>query len=112
MRSRRRSGSGCSDGLQLACRQYPKRKRAGRQPAEIDVAVGHALSEQLPDRFPMTVAAKKKPNHSDSVVALTDVSIVIHKVDPEELRLLVHCPKHHSEDARKALHTSPRSGRG
>ncbi|WP_108522815.1 MULTISPECIES: hypothetical protein [Bradyrhizobium] len=29
---------------------YPERKRASRQPAEVDIAVGHALSEQLPDQ--------------------------------------------------------------
>lgn len=32
-------------------RQYPTRKRPGRQPAEIDVAVGHAVSEQSPVGF-------------------------------------------------------------
>jgi len=44
---------------------------------------------------------KKKPNHSDLVAALTDAAIVIDKAGLEELRLLVNCLKHNSDDARK-----------
>ncbi|WP_439408543.1 hypothetical protein ACNJX9_09355 [Bradyrhizobium sp. DASA03076] len=45
--------------------------------------------------------ARKKPNHADLVGALTEALIVIDKTGLEELRLLVHCLKHNSEDARR-----------
>lgn len=46
-------------------------------------------------------AVRKKPNHSHLVAALTEASIVIDKAGLEELRLLINCLKHNSEDARK-----------
>jgi hypothetical protein len=42
--------------------------------------------------------ARKKQNHSHLVAALTEASIVIDKDGLEELRLLVNCLKHNSED--------------
>lgn len=45
--------------------------------------------------------ARRKPNHADLVAALTEALIVIDKAGLEELRLLVNCLKHNSEDARK-----------
>jgi hypothetical protein len=44
---------------------------------------------------------RKKPNHNHLITALTEASIVIDKTGLEELRLLVNCLKHNSEDARK-----------
>jgi hypothetical protein len=42
--------------------------------------------------------ARKKQSHSHLVAALTEASIVIDKDGLEELRLLVNCLKHNSED--------------
>lgn len=44
---------------------------------------------------------KKKPNHGDLIVALADANILIDNVGLDELRLLVNCLKHNSDNARK-----------
>ena len=63
------------------------------------VIVIYHLWERAAQRWVPQV--KKKPNHSHLIVALTEASIAIDKVGLEELRLLVNCLKHNSEDARK-----------